>query len=138
MELNQMLNSILGVTVQSAAILIVGLSIGCYYEYRLTLINFCFVPFIVAANVLRRIMMQNAGGRGIKANIEAGGILSECVINTKTIFSFNFQPTAIQMYLNAIEFIRRKIFRDSFISGFFVALGRFASFAAHAAVYDAV
>ena len=138
MELNQMLNSILGVTVQSAAILIVGLSIGCYYEYRLTLINFCFVPFIVAANVLRRIMMQNAGGRGIKANIEAGGILSECVINTKTIFSFNFQPTAIQMYLNAIEFIRRKIFRDSFISGFFVALGSFASFAANAAVYAAV
>ena len=138
MELNQMLNSILGVTVQSAAILIVGLAIGCYYEYRLTLINFCFVPFIVGANVLRRIMMENASRAGIKANIEAGGILSECVINTKTIFSFNFQPTAIQMYLNAIEFIRRRIFRDSFVSGFFVALGSFASFAANAAVYAAV
>jgi len=138
MELNQMLNSILGVTVQSAAILIVGLAIGCYYEYRLTLINFCFVPFIVAANVLRRIMMQNTSRKGIKANIEAGGILSECVINTKTIFSFNFQPTAVKMYLNAIEFIRRRIFRDSFISGFFVALGSFASFASNAAVYAAV
>ena len=74
-----------------------------------------FVPFIVAANVLRRIMMQNTSRKGIKANIEAGGILSECVINTKTIFSFNFQPTAVKMYLNAIEFIRRRIFRDSFI-----------------------
>ena len=134
-ELNQMLNSILGVSVQCGVVLIVGLIIGCYYEYRLTLIDFCFVPFIVAANVIRRGMMQGTSKKGVKANVEAGGILSECVINTKTIFSFNFQPSAIRMYLNAIEFIRQQFYRDAFISGFFVALGNFASFAANAAVF---
>ena len=134
-ELNQMLNSILGVSVQCGVVLIVGLIIGCYYEYRLTLIDFCFVPFIVAANVIRRGMMQGTSKKGVKANVEAGGILSECVINTKTIFSFNFQPSAIRMYLNAIEFVRRQFYRDAFISGFFVALGNFASFAANAAVF---
>ena len=137
MELNQMLNSILGVSVQCTVVLIVGLIIGCYYEYRLTLIDFCFVPFIVIANVIRRGMMQGSSKKGVKANVEAGGILSECVINTKTIFSFNFQPSAIRMYLNAIEFIRQQFYRDAFISGFFVALGNFASFAANAAVYGA-
>ena len=135
MELNQMLNSILGVSVQCGVVLIVGLIIGCYYEYRLTLVDFCFVPFIVAANVIRRGMMQGTSKKGVKANVEAGGILSECVINTKTIFSFNFQPSAIRMYLNAIEFIRQQFYRDAFISGFFVALGNFASFAANAAVF---
>ena len=135
MELNQMLNSILGVSVQCGVVLVVGLIIGCYYEYRLTLIDFCFVPFIVAANVIRRGMMQGTSKKGVKANVEAGGILSECVINTKTIFSFNFQPSAIQMYLNAIEFIRQQFYRDAFISGFFVALGNFASFAANATVF---
>ncbi len=135
MELNQMLNSILGVSVQCGVVLIVGLIIGCYYEYRLTLIDFCFVPFIVAANVIRRGMMQGTSKKGVKANVEAGGILSECVINTKTIFSFNFQPSAIRMYLNAIEFVRQQFYRDAFISGFFVALGNFASFAANAAVF---
>ena len=135
MELNQMLNSILGVSVQCGVVLIVGLIIGCYYEYRLTLVDFCFVPFIVAANVIRRGMMQGTSKKGVKANVEAGGILSECVINTKTIFSFNFQPSAIRMYLNAIEFVRRQFYRDAFISGFFVALGNFASFAANAAVF---
>ena len=134
-ELNQMLNSIFGVSVQCGVVLIVGLIIGCYYEYRLTLIDFCFVPFIVAANVIRRGMMQGTSKKGVKANVEAGGILSECVINTKTIFSFNFQPSAIRMYLNAIEFIRQQFYRDAFISGFFVALGNFASFAANAAVF---
>ena len=135
MELNQMLNSILGVSVQCGVVLIVGLIIGCYYEYRLTLIDFCFVPFIVAANVIRRGMMQGTSKKGVKANVEAGGILSECVINTKTIFSFNFQLSAIRMYLNAIEFIRQQFYRDAFISGFFLALGNFASFAANAAVF---
>ena len=137
MELNQMLNSILGVTVQCGVVLIVGLIIGCYYEYRLTLIDFCFVPFIVISNVIRRGMMHGASKKGVKANVEAGGILSECVINTKTIFSFNFQPQAIRMYLNALEYIRQQFYRDAFISGFFVALGNFASFAANAAVYAA-
>ena len=135
MELNQMLNNILGVSVQCGVVLVVGLIIGCYYEYRLTLIDFCFVPFIVAANVIRRGLMQGSSKKGVKANVEAGGILSECVINTKTIFSFNFQPSAIAMYLNAIEFIRQQFYRDAFISGFFVALGNFASFAANAAVF---
>ena len=135
MDLNQMLNSILGVSVQCSAVLIVGLIIGCYYEYRLTLVDFCFVPFIVISNIIRRGLMQGSSKKGVKANVEAGGILSECVINTKTIFSFNFQPSAIKMYLDAIEFIRQQFYRDAFISGFFVALGNFATFAANASVY---
>ena len=137
MDLNQMLNSILGVSVQCSVVLIVGLIIGCYYEYRLALIDFCFVPFIVAANVIRRGIMQGSSKKGVKANVEAGGILSECVVNTKTIFSFNFQPTAIKIYLEAIEFIRQQFYRDAFISGFFVALGNFATFCANASVYAA-
>ena len=137
MELNQLVNSILGTTIQCTCVLIVGLIIGCYYEYRLTLIDFCFVPFIVIANVIRRGMMQASSKKGIKANIEAGGILSECVINTKTIFSFNFQPTAIRMYLDAVEYVRQSFYHDAFISGFFVGLGSFATFAANASVYAA-
>ena len=137
MELNQLVNSILGTTIQCSCVLIVGLIIGCYYEYRLTLIDFCFVPFIVIANVIRRGMMQGSSKKGIKANVEAGGILSECVINTKTIFSFNFQPAAIRMYLDAIEYIRQQFYHDAFISGFFVGLGSFCTFAANASVYAA-
>ena len=137
MELNQMVMTILGTTIQCGCILVVGLILGCYYEYRLTLIDFCFVPFIVIANVLRRGLMHGQNKRGIKANVEAGGILSECVVNTKTIFSFNFQPAAIRMYLDTIEYVRQQFYRDAFISGFFIGLGNFCSFAANAAVYAA-
>ena len=37
-----------------------------------------------------------------RTDIEAGSMLSECVINTKTIFSFNFQKPAVDMYLGLL------------------------------------
>jgi len=80
-------------------------------------------------------MVRGSSKQGVKANVEAGCILSECVINTKTIFSFNFQPTAIKMYLDSLEFIKQQFYHDAFISGFFVSLGNFASFCANATVY---
>ena len=137
LELNKMLNSILGTIIQCSAIIIVGLIIGCYHEYRLTLINFCFVPFIVFGNIMKAGLIIGSSSQGIKSNIEAGGILSECVINTKTIFSYNFQPTGLKMYLEPTEFIRKKIFCIAFISGFFFGLGSFANFAGDAVTYVA-
>ena len=41
------------------------------------------------------------------------------------------------MYLDAIEYVRQQFYRDAFISGFFIGLGNFCSFAANASVYAA-
>ena len=98
---------------------------------------FCFVPFIVVAIVLRRGLNRGSGKRGVKANVEAGGILSECVTNTKTIYSFNFQDAAIDMYMGVLEYHRRQFLRDSILAGVFIGLGQFCSFAGNAAVMAA-
>ena len=71
------------------------------------------------ANIMKTGLMEGSSIQGVKANIEAGGILSECVVNTKTIFSYNFQPTALRMYLDAIEFISKQFFRDVLFPAFF-------------------
>ena len=42
MELNQLLNSILGISLKCLCIFVVSFIIGLVYEYRLLLINFCF------------------------------------------------------------------------------------------------
>ena len=117
-QLNSLMLTILGSTVQCSVILVVGLVLGCIYEYRLTLIMFCFVPFIVASMVIRRMLNKGNSGKGVKVNIEAGGVLSECVTNTKTIYSFNFQKKAIEMYMEIIDFLKRQFVRDSLIGGF--------------------
>ena len=134
MQLNNLVMSILGSTVQCSATFILGLILGCIYEYRLTLVMFCFVPFIAIAIIVRRALDRGSGKRGVKANVEAGGILSECVTNTKTIYSFNFQKSAVEMYMGALEYHRRQFIRDSIIAGFFVGLGSFCVFAGNATV----
>ena len=133
-QLNSLLLTILGSTVQCSVVFVVGLVLGCIMEYRLTLILFCFVPFIVASMIIRRMLNRGSSREGVKVNIEAGGVLSECVTNTKTIYSFNFQKRAVEMYMEIIDFLKRQFVRDSLIGGFFVALGQFCMFAANATV----
>ncbi len=137
MQLNSLVMSILGTTTQCACTFVLGLILGCYYEYRLCLIEFCFIPFIVFSMVLRRGIMNGSSKRGVKANVEAGGILSECVTNTKTIYSFNFQNAAVKMYLEVLEFVKNQFIRDALFAGFFIGLGQFALFGGNAAVFAA-
>ena len=133
-QLNSLLLTILGSTVQCSVVFVIGLVLGCIYEYRLTLILFCFVPFIVASMIIRRMLNRGSSREGVKVNIEAGGILSECVTNTKTIYSFNFQKKAVEMYMEIIDFLKRQFVRDSLIGGFFIGLGQFCMFAANSTV----
>ena len=98
---------------------------------------FCFVLFIAASIVIRRGLIRGSGKKGIKANIEAGGILSECVTNTKTIYSFNFQEAALKMYMGVLEYNKKQFIKDSFLSGLFIGIGQFCIFAGNAAVMAA-
>ena len=135
MQLNALVMSILGTTVQCGVILVLGFILGCIYEWRLTLVQYCFMPFIVIAAVLRRSMNNGSNKFGLKANVEAGGVLSECVTNTKTIYSFNFQKKAVEMYMDILEYCRRQFIRDAVVAGFFIGLGQFCMFAANASVF---
>ena len=137
MQLNNLVFSIVSSTVQVGTTFVLGLILGCLYEYRLTLIMYVFIPFIATAIVLRRMINSGSGKRGVKANVEAGGILSECVTNTKTIYSYNFQKHAVEMYMDVLEYNRKKFRKDSLIAGFFVGLGQFALFAGNTAVFAA-
>ena len=137
MQLNNLVFSTVGSSIQVGVTFVVGIIMGCCYEYRLTLIMFAFVPFIAFAIMTRRALNSGSGKRGVKSNIEAGGILSECVTNTKTIYSYNFQEEAVRMYMQAMEYNRRKFIKDSMIAGFFVGLGQFALFAGQACVFYA-
>ena len=137
MELNHMLNSILGVTIKCSCIFITALIIGCLNEYRLILINFAFMPIIVISNTIRRQSIETSGKKSIMAKIETGGILSECVMNSKIIFCFNFQKKAFKIFNEILEYTRRQFIRDSIIMGFFMGLGSFCYFVSNIAIYIA-
>lgn len=106
-----------------------------YYSWRLALINCCFLPFIIAARLM--INQSRNGGREEDKliNIEAGSVLSECVINTKTIYSFNFQQPAVDMYLNILSQAKTMFFKDSIIRGLLMGVGVFAIYCSNATIF---
>ena len=74
--LNQLLNSILGISLKCFCIFVVSFIIGLVYEYRLLLINFSFWPVLVICHIIRRQLIGTSNKKSAMAKIETGGILS--------------------------------------------------------------
>lgn len=135
-QLNSIILTLVGDVCQTCGNTIVGLIIGMIYEWRLALMSVGFIPFIVITTVIGKDSMRNATRKkDNRTDIEAGAILSESVINTKTIFSFNFQDPVVAMYL---EFLKEETSEHIFNSawkGFFFGLGAFSCYACCACIF---
>ena len=104
----------------------------------MTLISLGFIPFIVGAFIIAKDSVRTlTRKKDSRTDIEAGAILSECVINTKTIFSFNFQKPAVDMYLGLLLTETSDYVKDSLWKGFFLGLGAFSTYACNATVFYA-
>ena len=134
-QLTPLTLTIFGDTIQTIAVLVVGLALSFSYDWRLTLISLCFIPFIIASTIVVNQAKQQGRSSYRKINVEAGGILSECVVNTKTIYSFNFQKNAVRMYLEVLDQAKKDFLRDSFWKGLLMGLGIFAIFASRATLF---
>ena len=102
-QLNTIILTLVGDVLQTSGNLITGLVLGFIHDYRITLISLAFIPFIIICLVMvKNSILSPFKNEDNRTDVEAGAILSESVINTKTIFSFNFQKTAVEMYLALI------------------------------------
>ena len=128
-QLNSIVLTLIGDILQTTGNILTGLIIGFIYDYRLALFSLIFIPFIIFALVMvKDSVLSPTKKKDNKTDIEAGAILSECVTNTKTIFSFNFQKTAIDMYLSLILSDSKNYIKNAIISGLFMGLGAFATY----------
>ena len=134
-QLNSVFQMIIGDIFNSLGSLISGLILSIYYEWRLTIISFCFIPFIIISNLLIAKTKRSGRQSYKKNNIEAGGILSESVINTKTIFSFNFQKESVRLYMEVLKSETKSFVRDSILLGVLMGFGTFCAFANHSALF---
>ena len=134
-QLHCLILIMIGDIVQTAGSVIVGFVLGLIKDYRLMLIALCFMPFIIISAVVSHYTKQGGRDSYRQINIEAGGILSECVINTKTIFSFNFQKEAVRMYLKVLDLAKKDFLRDSILKGVIIGIGIFSTFCSKATIY---
>ena len=137
-QLNSIILTLVGDVLQTAGNTITGLIIGFIYDYRLTLISLGFIPFIVGAVVIAKDSVRTVTKKkDNRTDIEAGSMLSECVINTKTIFSFNFQKPAVEMYLGLLLTESSAYVTNCLWKGFFLGLGAFATYCCNATAFYA-
>ena len=134
-QLHCLILIMIGDIVQTAGSVIVGFVLGLIKDYRLMLIALCFMPFIIISAVVSNYTKQGGRDSYRQINIEAGGILSECVINTKTIFSFNFQQEAVRIYLKVLDLAKKDFLRDSILKGIIIGIGIFSTFCSKATIY---
>ena len=112
---------IIGNLIAAISSLITTLIFGVCYEYRITLITIIFLPIIVILTIIRRFTVQVDSPKSLAAGAEGGRILSECTTGSKTIFSYNFSQEALNIYLEAIDYINQRQYLDNFINA--ISLG---------------
>ena len=127
--------NIFGSLMSAIGALILALVLGFCFNWKLALITLCFTPFIISTNVLKAYYRQSGKKGNLDLKIEAGSMLSECVINTKTIFSFNFNEKALELYKNILEKENNSNIKDSLLSGFLIGIGVFISFVCQAVLF---
>ena len=133
----EFIKNAVGYGIITISLIIKSLIFGCCKEYRLTLLIILFLPFVAFISILRKFIMQSQNKKSIESSAEGGAILSECLTNTKTIFTYNFQPKAINMYLEAIDYITQNQIRDNLINGIILGITFFSSYAKNAVIYAA-
>ena len=137
-QLNSIILTLVGDALTSSGNIFTGVTIGFIYDWRLAVIALVFTPFIVTAFTIIKDSFRNATKKkDNRTDIEAGAILSECLVNTKTIFSFNFQKTAVDLYLSLLLTESSDYIKASLWKGFFLGIGSFLTYAFAATLYYA-
>ena len=93
------------------------------YDWKITLILFIFMPFIVYGTVKKEDYKENGREDNNYAKMEAGSFLSESVVNIKTIFSFNFQTKALELYENILNSEKKNFLKDAMMQGLWLGIG---------------
>jgi ATP-binding cassette subfamily B (MDR/TAP) protein 1 len=134
-KLNGIVLTIIGVTVQSFTNLVLGLVLGFVYDWRLSLISVAFMPLVAFSGALQNELRKGLIKSDEKLDIESGAILSEAVINTKTIFSYNMQGKISDYYNELIMSGKQNIVKSSFIAGLSFGFSQFVIFITYAVVF---
>ena len=134
-QLKSSFKLILGNLIISISTLITALIFGVCYEYRLTLITIVFLPLLIILTIIRRFTVQVDSPKSLAASAEGGRILSECTTGSKTIFSYHFSQEALRLYLEAIDYITQKQYRDSFINALSLSLLVFCNYMYNAIIF---
>lgn len=134
-KINGVALAVIGVFFQAFSTLTFGLITGFYFDWRLTLINIGCLPFMVIAGFFQNKFRSGQMGQTSSNDKEAGSILSESVVFTKTIFCNNMQHKVVEMYDTYLEKNIEADFKGSICEGISYGFSQLAMFSVYALIF---
>ena len=127
-QLDSLILDLLGGILSVASSLLLSFILGAIYSIICTLVLYVFLPFIIYGMIKKGDYKDNGRESNKLLKIEAGNILSESVVNIKTIFSFNFQKKALELYANILNIEKKQFLKSALLQGLCVGLGLSANY----------
>ncbi len=134
-KINGVATSIIGQLLQTLVTLILGISLAMAFQWKLCLINLCFLPFIIGSNIMQFKVQKGASDGNRDLESESGAILSESLTNTKTIFSYNMQENVTKLYSKSLEGFSEHLYKNATIKGLFYGFSQFIIFGMYATLF---
>ena len=107
--------------------------LGLIYEYKITLINLSFIPFVILLNYYSAVLTEE--DENLKLNNKYGDVISENLSAVLTIFSFNAQENSINHCKNEVYKGSENYFKFSSLSGLFYGLTLLIAYLDYTAIY---
>lgn len=136
-KLNGIALSMVGVSVQTISTVIIGVTLGLVYDWRIGLINLGFFPFVLVTAGLRWTLHKGFASQDEHLENMAGNVISESVTNTKTLFAYNMQNKVVDMYVKILRGKDKQIFKRSLMIGALFGLSQFMIFGTYATLFYA-
>ena len=118
--INGVVLTLLAMIVQAIGNIISSTALGAVYDYRITLINFAFIPFMILCNFF--MIIANSKEEHRRLNSKYGDVLSENLGNVLTIASFNAYEKSSEAIRNVTYKGSEDDFKYSSMTGFFFGL----------------
>jgi ATP-binding cassette subfamily B (MDR/TAP) protein 1 len=134
---NSVALSIVGSSVQTFSTLIIGVTLGFIYDWRLSLINLAIIPFTLVSAGLRFKIEQGYSHHDEVIESTAGSIISESLANTKTLYCYKMQSKVVRMYKRVLKNGFKNINKKSISNRFLFGMSQFMMYAAYAVIYFA-
>lgn len=109
LKVNGVALSMFAVLIETTSTLLLGIILGFVFCWELALVSVGLVPLIILSSVFSMKIKVGFLKNNEVIERSLGAILSECVVNTKTIYCFNMQNRAIEMYIDTLKEISPQI-----------------------------
>lgn len=129
--------NVIGQMIQTAVTLTLGITIALVYDWRICLINLCFMPIVIGTYIIQFKVQKGSNSSNVELQSEAASVLGETLSNTKTIFAYNMQKKVVSFYGNILKSLDKGLIKSSILNAFFYGLSQFVIFGMYAALFYA-